>query len=262
MEKEYITILIANYNNGEYLEECVESLLSQTSDRWKAIIVDDKSSDNSFEIYKKYQNHEKIKIYYNQQNIGYIGTLKKLIELSESDIVGILDPDDKLDETCLEKTLNFYDSNPEAEFVYTNFWFCDINLKIKNKGYCKKIPEGKTNLECDCISHFKTFRKRAYYRTEGYDEKIKYAEDKDLTFKLEEVAKPYFIDECLYFYRVKKQSQSRGTNEQLSYKNFQLAKKLARKRRGQENLKDKIENIIDKIRNFLLNLMSNKLKNK
>lgn len=254
MEKEIISILIANYNNGQYLEECLTSLLNQTCDRWQAIILDDKSSDNSRDIYEKYHGSEKIKIYYNETNLGYIGSLKKLIELADSDIVGILDPDDKLDERCVEKVIKYYDDHPDAEFVYTNFWYCDSDLKIKNKGFCKKIPEGKTCLDCNCISHFKTFRKRAYYRTEGYDERIKYAEDKDLVFKLEEVAKPHFIDECLYFYRIKKQSQSRGTNEKISYRNFQLAKRLARKRRGIQTLSDKFLEFIEKLKYFFAKL--------
>jgi hypothetical protein len=49
------------------------------------------------------------------------------------------------------------------------------------------IPQGKTNLHRSRVSHLKTFRKRVYEKTEGYDESILYAEDKDLTYKMEEV---------------------------------------------------------------------------
>lgn len=248
MNNNHITLLLANYNNGEYLEECMNSILNQTSNRWNVLIVDDKSTDNSSEIYKKYENNDNIEIIFNEQNLGYIGSLKKLIDASPSDIVGILDPDDKLELDCIEKVMDYYDKHIDAGFVYTNFWFCDENMNKTNKGFCKKIPEGKTNLDMNKVSHLKTFKKSVYYKTEGYDELIKYAEDKDLVFKMEEVTKLHFINECLYLYRKLPQSQSNGAKSRQSYRSFKLAERLARKRRGIPTLKDKVIDFINKLK--------------
>lgn len=48
------SILIANYNNGAYLLECIDSVLKQSYDNWEIVIVDDKSTDISLEVYKMY----------------------------------------------------------------------------------------------------------------------------------------------------------------------------------------------------------------
>ena len=77
MSNENISILITNYNSALYIEECVNSVLSQTSGRWDIYIVDDASTDSSKEIYGKYLHNQKISIIYNKKNLGYIRSLKK-----------------------------------------------------------------------------------------------------------------------------------------------------------------------------------------
>ena len=49
------SVLIANYNNGQYIQEAIESVKAQDYDHWEIIIVDDASTDNSIEIYNKKQ---------------------------------------------------------------------------------------------------------------------------------------------------------------------------------------------------------------
>lgn len=47
------SVLIANYNNGKYLMEGINSVYAQTYTNWEIILVDDASTDNSKEIYKE-----------------------------------------------------------------------------------------------------------------------------------------------------------------------------------------------------------------
>ncbi len=239
---EQITFLIANYNNGKYLDDCIDTLLNQTDTNWRAIILDDCSPDNSDQYYAKYRNESRISFYYNQYNLGYIGSLKRLIDLAETEIVAILDPDDALELTAVEKFRHAYKDNPGCGFVYSNFWFCDENLNIKRKGFSKKIPDGKTNLDVNNVSHLKSFKRSDYFKTEGYDLSIIFAEDKDLIFKLEEVTSFYFIDEQLYLYRELPDSQSHGRNKKLSKRSYLKARKKAKWRRFKAKYLHKFNN--------------------
>lgn len=204
---EQITYLIANYNNGKYIKECLDSLNKQTNPNWLAIICDDKSTDDSLAIIEPLLN-EKIQLIQNEVNRGYIGALKKLIAGATTDIVGILDADDMLMPQATEAILRAYAQHPESGFIFSNHVVFSSDLKFVPKiGGSSPIPVGQTALTHGWISHLKTFRIRAYQQTPGLDETILYAEDQDLAYKIEEVTRPVFVSQVLYKYRLVPGSQ-------------------------------------------------------
>ena len=90
-----ITYLVANYNNGKYIRECLDSLHAQSSSAWHCLIGDDNSTDDSLNVIKSCLN-EKIEVIENHENLGKSRTLARLVDQASTDIVGILDPDDAL----------------------------------------------------------------------------------------------------------------------------------------------------------------------
>ena len=52
MQQPLFSVLIANYNNGKYLMEAIESVRQQTYTHWEIVLVDDASTDNSKQLYK------------------------------------------------------------------------------------------------------------------------------------------------------------------------------------------------------------------
>ena len=71
------SVLIAHYNNFEYFKQCSESLKNQTYKNFEIILVDDCSTDGSFEkIIELTKNDDKIKTYKNEENKG-VGYTKK-----------------------------------------------------------------------------------------------------------------------------------------------------------------------------------------
>ena len=205
---ERITLLCASYNTEPYLRQCFESVLAQTSNRWALLVVDDGSTDESETVYADYRDDPRITIISNECNLGIARTQTRLVQLAETEIVGVLDSDDSLEPTCVERVLEAYQGDPEAGFVYSNFWYCDESLTPVRPGFSRALPRGKTVLDVDCVGHFKTFRKSAFAKTDGYDLDISQAEDKDLVLKLEEVTKFRFVNESLYNYRVRAHSIS------------------------------------------------------
>ena len=132
---------------------------------------------------------------------------------------------------------NAHKNNPNYGFIYSQFIWCDSKLNPESTGYCKSVPPDKTNLHCNCVSAFRTFKKKEYFKTEGFDEEILYAEDKDIIYKMEEVTKLLFVDKILYKQRVLPHSQGHyPQKKQIGVASFVLAKYKAFKRRLNTNI--------------------------
>jgi len=209
--KAKFSILMANYNNGRYIKEAINSVLIQTYDNWELIIVDDASSDNSLELIMPYLKDKRIKLVKHKENLGYGAAEKSCTENVSGKIWGVLDSDDVLDKEAVEIMVRAYEENPTCGFIYSTFYYCDDKLKIKGiAGWTGEVKKGKTNLHQAKILHFRTFKKSAYQKTKGFDPWFKKAVDKDIIYKLEEVTKLKFINKPLYYYRKHNKNISLG----------------------------------------------------
>ena len=62
--KPLITVYVTNHNYGHFIKQCIDSILSQTLQDFRLIIIDDGSTDNSREIIDEYKNRDNIDIIY------------------------------------------------------------------------------------------------------------------------------------------------------------------------------------------------------
>lgn len=211
------SVLIANYNNSRFLEDCINSVVNQTYKDWEIIFVDDFSTDNSLEVIKKltepYSN--KVKIFKNEKNSGCGFTKKRCIDLASGDLCGFLDSDDVLVNNAIELMVNAHLRYPEVSVIGSRRIFCDDKLNvIKVASKLKpRVRNFKSLLDTPfVITHFVSFKKSAYLKTTGIDISKKRAVDQDLYYKLEEQGKVGFIDKPLYFYRNNSNSISLNKN--------------------------------------------------
>ena len=230
--KPRFSIIMANYNNEKYIAEAIESVLNQTCKDWELIIVEDCSTDNSLCVIKKYINDKRIRLIQHEKNKGYTATLKTGVTHVKSEYFGIFDSDDCLVDNAIEIMYDAHVKNPDCGLIYSQYVKCNSELNPREIGHCKKIPSGKTNLETNVVSHFKTFKLHDYLKTSGYDEDILYAEDRDIAYKMEEVTDLLFVDKCLYHYRELPDSQGHNPRKRaIGMQTRQQAMKNAIKRR-------------------------------
>ena len=267
------SIIMANYNNDKYIQEAIQSVISQTFLNWELVIVDDCSTDTSIEKIKPFLSDERIKLIRLNENKG-VGYAKRIgCKNATNDILGILDADDKLAERALEIIERYYKENPGIGFIYTNMWSCDSELEncyIRNENL--EIPE-KESIHYPIIGHFRTFKKKDYQRTLGYDSHLKSAVDKDIIYKLEEVTSFKFINKPLYYYRHHAKGISQSDHKFEARVNHYKAKcKTYRRRIGtgmpnfdlnelsREYYKITFHNIVKIFRGFLIRTRLTKLE--
>jgi glycosyltransferase involved in cell wall biosynthesis len=110
--KPLFSVLIANFNNVKTIDNAIDSVFQQTFKNWEIVIVDDGSTDNSCDIYKKYEQDSRFKIFYNKKNRGCGYTKSQCVELAEGDLCGFLDADDALSKNALEIMVNLHKNKP------------------------------------------------------------------------------------------------------------------------------------------------------
>ncbi len=235
LDKPQLSLLMANFNNGRYIRDAIDSVVHQTSSHWELLIIDDCSQDNSREIIADYLLDPRIRFWSNAAKQGHVKNLIAVMEQSQADIVGIIDSDDTLDREAVATMLDVYKKHPDIGFAYSQYQICDAQLHPLSLGFCKSTPAGKSNLHFHHMNHFKTFRKSAYFKTSGYDSRM-FAEDIDLWFKLEEVSEGLFVDRVLYNYRMLPNSLSHDPKTKLLCGlTAKHAKQLAYERRRHGN---------------------------
>ena len=231
------SIIMANYNNAEFIEVAIKSVIAQTYPNWELIIVDDGSTDDSIERITPFLNDKRIRLIRNENNLGVGATKKKGVANSLNDVMGILDSDDKLHESALKTMMEAYQKYPEFGFIYSTCWGCDSELKNCNivKWIGPIIPE-KTCIFSSRISQFRTFRRETYQKTTGYNPRLKAAVDRDIYYKMEEITRFKFINVPLYYIRGHGKGISQGKNKFQARVYHYIAKLNAYKRRLNTNL--------------------------
>lgn len=128
-----VSIAMASYNAEKYISIAIESIISQTFEDWELIIVDDKSTDTTYEIESKYaQKDSRIKLYRSEKNSGSARQPRmRAISMMNSKWMTFLDADDYFEPTYLERMLKRQE-HTQADVVLSKMVIVDDNKNILN----------------------------------------------------------------------------------------------------------------------------------
>jgi glycosyltransferase involved in cell wall biosynthesis len=241
------SILIANYNNGKYFTDCYDSIIAQTYKDWEAIIVDDKSTDNSVEVISGIvKNDPRFRLFENEENKGCGFTKNRCASLATGEVLGFLDPDDTLVPEALEVMLHAHDENPDVSLVHSNFYFCNEKLQrtsVFERAKSVQIDSKFINKDT-AVTAFSTFKKSFYQDTTGIDSDLQRAIDQDLYLKLSETGHFLFIDKPLYNYRIHLNGISTSKADHSFYWYLKVIMKAEERRKV--NLEDEVAELLNR----------------
>lgn len=108
MNKEDLTIgiLIPVYNVADYVEECIESILTQIDTRASILIMNDASTDNSAAIIKRFENHPQVQIFDAPHNRGLSATRNALFDMAQTEYIWFIDSDDVMYEGAYKSVMS------------------------------------------------------------------------------------------------------------------------------------------------------------
>ncbi len=127
-----VSIIIPNYNHGQFLNQRIESVLSQTYKNFEVIILDDASEDNSIDIINSYAGHPKVsQVMLNTNNSGSVfSQWFKGIELAKGNYIWIAESDDYCEPDFLQNIMQVFVSDIEFGLVYTGSNAVDYSGKL------------------------------------------------------------------------------------------------------------------------------------
>lgn len=126
-----VTVLMTVYNGMPYLEQAVESVLSQTFHDYEFVIIDDASTDGSADCLQRYRD-ARIRFWRNERNRGQAWSLNEGLARSSAPLVARLDQDDVCLPDRLRQQVAVFDQRPDVAVVGT--WLYSIGTDSRKQG--------------------------------------------------------------------------------------------------------------------------------
>ncbi|MEG1506406.1 MAG: glycosyltransferase family 2 protein [Bacilli bacterium] len=272
-----VSVCIPVYNSEKYLEKTLNSIINQTYNNIEILIGDNKSTDSTSEIIKRFMKKDnRIKYIQHSKNLGYSGNCNFLIKESSGEYIAIYHGDDLYDKTIVEKQVIALEKNKKLGGVFS---FADVIDEKDNKiremvllksqeeliiitleEYLQLLLNNGVNFNNVLICPTSMIRKNIYLKLNGYDLTKKYIEDQDMWTRILKINNLGIINQKLIKYRVHS-LQGSADYLKIDRKEIQIYLSYTKKILV-ENLKftkylDQIENLISK---DYINLSLNNLK--
>ena len=114
MNTQLVSVVMCTYNGSRFVAEQIDSICSQTYEQLEIIIVDDASSDNTFDIVKQHFDKDaRIRAYRNDKNLGFNLNFNKACKLATGDFIAIADQDDIWEKMKIEKLVAKINESPD-----------------------------------------------------------------------------------------------------------------------------------------------------
>ena len=210
-----VSVIIPCYNQGKYIEETVNTVISSTYRNYEIIIINDGSTDPQTNWLLKNLNIPLVKVI-QTTNQGVAQARNTGIKFSKGKYILPLDADDKISSSYIEEAVNILEANSNIKLVTS-----EVELFGIASGKMTSIEFSIENLLCqNMIVCSSIFRREDFNKTSGFNPNMIYGfEDWDFWLSLlEEGGDVYRIPRVHFYYRIKRHSR----NTDLAEKTEQL----------------------------------------
>lgn len=190
-----VSVVIPSYNYAHTIIKCIESVIGQSYDSWELIVCDDQSNDDTWELLQKFANHDKIKIYLNEENLGLYENVTRCISYTTGEFIKIIMADDWLHSDYLQNTIHLFAKYPNIGLCSARANLVDSNgstiltrtePELMREFYPKDRIMSWTTQHINPIGNPTRviFRKEAFEAAGGFDLAIEYCTEYELWLRL------------------------------------------------------------------------------
>lgn len=221
------SIITIVYNNSNFIEKCIQSVINQDFKNIEYIVIDGGSTDGTQQIIEKYR--DKIAVYISEKDNGLYNALNKGIKHATGDIIGILHSDDLFfNEKNLTSIAQTFEKT-DADLVYANGQYVDkqnIN-RIKRIYRSKKFKNSYLKFGWIPL-HTTIYVKSEIFEQYGfYDENYSIASDYEISLRwfFSDEIKKVFLNQWVVKMRIGGKSTSMNLQKRKSSEDLQIIKK-------------------------------------
>lgn len=179
-----LSVILTNYNYGQYLKECIESILNQKYSNYELIIIDDASTDDSIKIIHHYAlTHPQIRVVQNSKNQGLFNSLRSGIKLAKGSYIYLCAADDLIFQKFFDETMGLFNRQPHLKMICTDFCYLKDNGEIKEEKKLLKMNSFSCFSAQDILKVYKNspfwvpgpsviFAKEIWEKYGGFDAKL------------------------------------------------------------------------------------------
>ncbi len=189
-----ISVVMAAYNRGSFLQRSINSLLEQSFKEWELVVVDDGSNDNTFEIINRYLIEYQNIRYLKHSNRKLAITRNAGINASVGRYVTFLDTDDKYKPEHLQLRFDFMQSHPDVDLIHGG-------VEIIGNPFVKDKYDLTKDIHLDdCTIGGTFFGKRIMFEDMNGFADIPYSEDSEFCERASEKYKILKVNYPTYIY--------------------------------------------------------------
>lgn len=209
--KPFLSIVIANYNYGRFLDAAIQSVLSQSCQDFEIIIIDGGSTDESVEVIRKYadekvevgglglQRNSKISYWISEPDKGQSDAFNKGFAKARGRFLTWLNADDVMLPRTIERLACAVQQHPQCEWFVGGVLWLDPQMRILNCGRGRPFSEIRYREgDVSVWGPSSFFTKRLLDAVGGVDVRFHYAMDSDLWLRFAHLAKARYRPFCDY----------------------------------------------------------------
>lgn len=236
-----VSVCIPTYNNAETIAATLASVWNQTYYPIEIVVVDDHSSDGTWEILQGFRDahirtdnertaesgdggsdagfpKRTLRIFRNEENLGMAGNWNKSLSLCNGKYLRLLCGDDTLDRDLIRTEVRLFKKHPAILCVSSDTCFIDLN--DRKTGYYRRyfkngVIEGKEAVRFSVFTRdylgaplANLFRRDIYEKTGGFDNNFHYVVDYDFFIRIYLSGKIYILHKPLNYFRIRETSNT------------------------------------------------------